>query len=132
MLASAGDGMVLLWEPDTQNHIRIFTHQSGDSLAYSPDGNTIAVGGWRRIDLLNARTGEFKATLSGGRASVDLLAFSADSNTLASATRGWSRRDDSFMERPHGSSEAEAFGTYRIDPFSSVLAHAKRPYQWQL
>ena len=86
-LASAGDRVVLLWDPYTENHIRIFTRQSGDSLAYSPDGNTIAVGGWRGIDLLDARTGELKATLSGGRASVDLLAFSADSNTLASATR---------------------------------------------
>ena len=113
-LAGAGDGVVRLWDPYTENHIRIFTRQSGDSLVYSPDGNTIAVGGWQGIDLLNARTGKLKATLSGGSASVDLLAFSADSNTLASATRDsqdatirlWNGRTGRLKRRISGHTEA--------------------------
>ena len=63
---------------------------------------------------MNARTGEVKATLPGGRASVDLLAFSADSNTLASATRDgqdgtirlWNGRTGRLKRRLSGPTES--------------------------
>ena len=85
-LVSASHGEVRLWNSTTQKHIETFEHQAGNSLEYSPDGKTLAVGGWGRIDLLNARTGDLKHTLSGYDGYVEFLAFSSDSNTLASAT----------------------------------------------
>ena len=64
-----------------------------ESLAYSPDGQTLAVGhvhwtfafgtgGW--VTLRDAATGEIKHELRGHAGGVDVVAYSADGRTLAS------------------------------------------------
>ena len=92
-LASVGWHEIRLWNPNTQQHKTTFENIGGLSGAYSPNGKTLAVGK-RDIYLLNAKTGQRKSTLSGHTGEVNYLAFSADSNTLASASE-W--REDSTI-----------------------------------
>ena len=56
------------------------------SLAYSPDGNTLASGGDSRIRLWDAATGNLINTFEGSP-SVYSLAYSPDGRTLASGGR---------------------------------------------
>ncbi|MFM6370305.1 MAG: WD40 repeat domain-containing protein, partial [Dolichospermum sp.] len=59
---------------------------SVNSLAYSPDGQTLASGSWdKTIKLWNARTGNLLQTL-GHSYSVNSLAYSPDGQTLASGS----------------------------------------------
>ena len=98
-LVSAGWHEIRLWDPNTQQHKTTFENIGGRSVAYAPNGKTLAVGK-REIYLLNSKTGKRKSTLSGHTGEVHYLAFSADSNTLASASewredttiRSWNAR----------------------------------------
>ena len=54
------------------------------SVAFSPDGRTLASGSWERIHLLDAVTGEHKQTFRGHTRWVYSVAFSPDGSTLAS------------------------------------------------
>ena len=57
------------------------------SVAFHPDGNTIAGSGWAgAIDLWDANTGEHIRTLAGHTGSVRSVAFHPDGNTLASGS----------------------------------------------
>ena len=90
ILASGGDdGMVKLWDVATQQNITTLTH--GDPVlfvAFSPDGGTLAFGGWGKIPikLWDVGTRQTIATLTHGSV-VSSVAFSPDGETLASG--GW-------------------------------------------
>ncbi len=56
------------------------------SVAYSPDGKTLASGSSGRVDLWDAETGEHKLTLTDGGRSV---AYSPDGRTLSSGGTLW-------------------------------------------
>lgn len=55
------------------------------SLAVSPDGSLLAVGGYREVCLVNPVSGEVVATLSGHADYVRSIAFSPDEKMLAAA-----------------------------------------------
>ena len=55
------------------------------SIAYSPDGKLLAVGGYQEVRLLDAATGKALATLSGHADLVRSLDFSRDGKWLAAA-----------------------------------------------
>jgi WD40 repeat protein len=54
-------------------------------VAFSPDGKTLAAGGYGEVTLIDAGTGRRLAALSGHPAAVTSVAFSPDGKTLAAA-----------------------------------------------
>lgn len=55
------------------------------ALAYSPDGKTLAAGGYRVVRLLNPETGEVTKTVPGLADQVQSVAWSSDGRFLAAA-----------------------------------------------
>ena len=55
------------------------------SIAYSPDGKLLAVGGYKDVRLMDAASGKAVATLSGHADLVRSVVFSADGKWLAAA-----------------------------------------------
>lgn len=55
------------------------------SIAFSPDGQLLAVGGYKDVRLLDAASGKVVATLSGHADVVRALAFTPDGTKLAAA-----------------------------------------------
>ena len=71
-----------------------------NSVAFSPDGNTIASGSRdRTVRLWDAETGEHRHTLTGHTDSVRSVAFSPDGTILAS--NGGAGRYRAFMGGRH-------------------------------
>jgi WD40 repeat protein len=98
LLAVGGDD-VQLWDVRTGKHERTL----GDSklngyVAFSPDGKTLATGSHylseqHLVKLWDVGTWRCRATLTGHQGRLWNLAFSPDSQTLASAGGGWGRND---------------------------------------
>src|SRR5207237_347309 len=53
--------------------------------AYSPDGKTLAVAGWRGIELYDVATGKSRLRLEGHKSRETAVAFSPDGKTMVSA-----------------------------------------------
>ena len=86
-IASGGfDGTVLLRVVAPGANARTLTGHtdSVNSVAFSPDGNTLASGGGRALQLWDVDTGANTHTLTGHTDSVSSVAFSPDGKTLAS------------------------------------------------
>ena len=80
---------IWLYDANTGAEIALLTGHTGDvlSVAYSPDGGTLASGSGRgdgTIRLWDANTGEHKQTLEGHTDFINSIAFSPDGSTLAS------------------------------------------------
>ena len=87
MLATGSwDGEVRLWNPNTGKRLRQFSLEGLSSMAFSPDGKTLATGAWRNIQLRNTQTGKIKQVIN---ASGEALAYSKNGQTLASGE--WQR-----------------------------------------
>jgi WD40 repeat protein len=89
ILAYEANGMLDWWsvsskglEPQRAVQIGHFSR----ALALSPDGATVAVGGFSRISLVDYRTGSIRQRLFGHGQEITGLAFSPDCGTLASCS----------------------------------------------
>lgn len=119
-----GSGEVKLWEATTGKLIRVFeeiTDENGGNIAFSPDGNSLAVGWETLVVLFNVQTGEISSRLSsrsvgttvGYNLGVGQISFSPDGQRLAVAN----------ME---GSSKIWELGTQR-EVFSLQLEEMQPP-----
>ena len=89
-LAVASTIGIWLYDAQIGEELDLLTgHTSGvNSVAFSPDGNTIVSGSLDdTIRLWNAHTGEHIRTLSGHTDLVRSVSFSPDGNTIASGSR---------------------------------------------
>ncbi len=89
-LAVAGSIGIWIYDAETGAELDLLTgHTSaGSSVAFSPDGNTIASGGYDKlIHLWDANTGRHLRTLVGHNGVVTSMSFSRDSIMLASGSR---------------------------------------------
>jgi RNA polymerase sigma factor (sigma-70 family) len=81
-----GRGAVHLWDTDTGKKVRELTQHSPATVAFAPDGKTLATGGWdNNLILWDIATGRKLRTIQAakGPAIVDAVAFSPDGRLLA-------------------------------------------------
>lgn len=130
--------MIRLWSIETGQHITLENPAfRANSIAFSPDGNTIATGGWDNnidrdlwpgtVQLWDAATGEYKETLTEQHTdSVFTVAYSPNGTSFVSASKDdkillWDTATYQLKAELTGYSNAIAFS-----PDSSTLAIAGR------
>ena len=115
------------WLYDTQTHqaVALFTgHMDGvGSVAFSPDGNTLASGGGE-IHLWDVVTGQHQHTLTGSS-----VAFSPDGRTIASSGR-W--QDDTVRLWDTVTGEHKRTFTGHTDDVTSVVFSPDGETRWQV
>ena len=116
-----------LWDAATGRKLRTLAGHDGYaySIAFSPDGNTLATGGRdSKIRLWDVATGSPKGTLAGHFGTVYAVAFSPDGRTLASAgidmLRLWNAAAGEVREVIHGL--AAPITTVAFSPDNKTLA----------
>ena len=82
------DYTIRLWDTNTGETRHTLTGHTHDvsSVAFSPDGTTLASGSWKEVRLWDTNTGETLNTLTGHTAWVESVVFSPDGKTLASGS----------------------------------------------
>ena len=103
-------------------------HAEGvSSVAFSPDGETLASGNYKEIWLWDVTTGEHKQTLEGHTDWVLSLAYSPDGSTIASGD--W---DDTIRlwDGGTGKHKQTLRGAHRWGAFRDVFPGWKYARQW--
>ncbi|RKU15867.1 hypothetical protein C6500_18810 [Candidatus Poribacteria bacterium] len=130
---SRDDGTIRLWDTKIDKHKATLTNDISsiiNSIAFSPDGGTIASAGWENghgtVQLWDAATGEHKETLMEHTNSVFTVAYSPDGVSFLSGSKDgtillWDTATYQLKAELTGYSDAIAFS-----PDSSTLAIAGR------
>ncbi|MFI1955896.1 trypsin-like peptidase domain-containing protein [Streptomyces xinghaiensis] len=80
------DGTVRLWDVRARRHLAVLTSSPG-SVVFSPDGETMAVGGdAKEVELWDVRTRRRLTTFTGHTGTVASMVFSPDGKTLATGS----------------------------------------------
>ena len=128
MIASGStDGTVRLWDTATGKQKAILNWTSWvsflfswlnapiHSVAYSPDGNTVAaVSLDRKLRLWDTRTRKLKFTLTGHTGPVDSIVYSPDGKTIATAG-GWEDQTVRLWDAVTGETKVVLTGYTRIN-----------------
>lgn len=129
LIATANERNVFLWNAWNGRFNKVFTGERRiRDLIYSPDGQTLALAtDDRQVQLLNARTGQVKRTLSWEGNSAELIAFSPNSNTLASGSwdgtiRVWNANNGKLQRTLTG--HTEGISSLVFSPDNNTLASA--------
>jgi WD40 repeat protein len=82
------DQSIKLWDVKTGKLLQTLKGDSGSvkSVAYSPDGQTLASGSYDQTKLWDVKTGKLLQTLKGHSGSVKSVAYSPDGQTVASGS----------------------------------------------
>lgn len=120
ILTGAQNDEIQLWDVGARRSTAslqrnsVFTIDTGNvtTVAYAPDGVTLATGRWDgTIQLRDTTTLRLTTTLAGHTTPVGALAFSPDGQTLASGGR---RHDDALSPPSPGSAEAGEAQSVRL------------------
>lgn len=88
MLAGGNGLTIRLWDPQTGRNLRTLDNHDDTvtSIAFSPDGRTLASGSWdATVRLWNPQTGQHLKTLTPNpRQGIESIAFSPDGKMIAS------------------------------------------------
>ena len=128
IIASGGeDGTVRLWEVTTgkqkvvlgrtswMNFLFPWLNPPVNSVAYSPDGKTVAAASWdRKLRLYDTRTTKLKATLIGHTGPVDAVVYSPDGKTIATGG-GWNDHTVRLWDAVTGETKAILTGYTHIN-----------------
>ena len=85
--SASDDGAIKLWDARSGQLLNTLNGHKGEvtSVTYSPDGKTLASGGYdSAIKLWDARSGQLLNTLNWHKRGISSLAYSPDGKTLAS------------------------------------------------
>jgi WD40 repeat protein len=123
ILATAIDQEICLWQVADGRQLAKYQGHQGwiQSLAFSPDGNTLASGSHdHSIRLWDLQTGQCLKTLQGHTDCVQSLAFSPDGNTLASGShdhsiRLWNGQTKQCVQKLSGHRDRVLFVTFSPD-----------------
>ena len=86
VVSAGSDGELRFWDVKTGEHLKTIAPEKNIfSIAFSPDGQTIASSHLGEIHLWNVETGELRRTLTGHIGYVDTIAFSPDGKTFVSS-----------------------------------------------
>jgi WD40 repeat protein len=127
-VASAGLGGLTLWNwRDLESFPKVKV-QFGPSrsLAFSPDGQTLAIGGFdHKIRLWEPKTDQVRSVLSGHRDVVRSLVFVPDGSMIISlsfdgALKFWDVRTDREIDRLEGL--GQGIHAFRLSPDGSLIA----------
>ena len=121
------DGSVRLWDAAAGKQKAILNHTNWfnflfpwlnapvHSVAYSPDGSTVAAGSMdKKVRLWDTQTPKLKATLTGHAGPVDTIVYSPDGKTIATAA-GWTDDTVHLWDAVTGETRAVLTGYIHIN-----------------